>query len=84
VPARQLAGHNAISGKRGTSASDLQYHVRAEFFADGVGWVPVDVAFGVVASDAHFGNDAGDHLRLHVDPDLVFDLKLNAARSRWR
>lgn len=78
VPARQLSGHNAVSGKRGTGASDLQYHVRAEFFADGVGWVPVDVSFAVVGgrSDAFFGNDAGDHVTQHVDPDLVFDLKL--------
>jgi transglutaminase-like putative cysteine protease len=78
VPARQLAGHNAVSGKRGVTAADLQYHVRSEFFADGVGWVPVDVSFGVVGgrTDGHFGDDPGNHLTQHVDPDLVFDLKL--------
>lgn len=79
VPARHLVGHNAVSGRRGaaTATLDMQYHVRAEFFADSVGWVPVDLTLGLqTPGDAHFGNDAGDHLTQHLDSDLVMDLKL--------
>src|SRR5262245_13385216 len=72
VPARSLGGRMAQSAKKGEqvgSADYYQEHVRAEFFADGVGWVPADPAAGVGGggrpSDlAHFGNDAGDFLTL--------------------
>jgi hypothetical protein len=46
-------------------------HVRAEFFAEDVGWVPVDVSYGLTTKNDYFGNDAGDHLVQHVDLDLT-------------
>jgi hypothetical protein len=64
VPARALTGRMAASGGLG--------HVRAEFFARGVGWVPVDAAAAVSDSNGStfdfFGNDPGDLLALSHDP----------------
>ena len=44
----------------------FQEHIKAEFYAQGVGWVPVDLSSAVLhdTSDAklrYFGNDAGRH-----------------------
>jgi hypothetical protein len=65
VPARALTGHMAASGDNA--------HVRAEFFARGVGWVPVDAAAATSDREggggfAFFGNDPGDLLALSHDP----------------
>lgn len=64
VPARALTGRMAVSGD--------ESHVRAEFFARGVGWVPVDTAAAVSdgggSAFAFFGNDPGDLLVLSHDP----------------
>lgn len=52
-------------------------HAQAEFFASGVGWVPVDVARALTARSAgrdparHFGEDDGTHLVAQVDPDYI-------------
>jgi transglutaminase-like putative cysteine protease len=70
VPARLLVGRVARSDRPGDPPYG-QCHVRAEFFAEDVGWVPVDVSYGVTSKFDHFGNDAGDHLVQHVDLDLV-------------
>jgi hypothetical protein len=65
VPARVLFGRRAFTGAE---------HVTAEFFARGVGWVPVDVAQAIrdtgLVELAHFGDDPGDLLVLHIDPDI--------------
>jgi transglutaminase-like putative cysteine protease len=80
IPARCLIGKGAQSmkppDKPGDSANAMQ-HIRAEFFAEGVGWVPVDVV-SAIASDAgtgpeFFGQDRGDFITLHVDFDLVVE-----------
>jgi transglutaminase-like putative cysteine protease len=77
IPARLLQGRWAKSEKPGATqggSSYSQWHVKAEFFARGVGWVPVDLAGAVLDSVrgefAYFGNDPGDFLVLHVDQDL--------------
>jgi transglutaminase-like putative cysteine protease len=83
VPARTLYGRWATSAKEGDKLGDVSYyqaHVKAEFYADGVGWVPVDVASGILHDQskeglAYFGNDRGDFLALHVDPDLELDTR---------
>jgi hypothetical protein len=70
VPGRTLFGRWAIPQ---TDAYG-QYHVMAEFFVDGSGWVPVDVAGTIVHRPANpnalFGNTDGQHLAFHVDTDL--------------
>ncbi len=73
VPARLLGGRWAVSEK----PEDKKYHVKAEFFAHGVGWVPVDAA-GAVGDTAggdfaFFGNDPGDFIAMANDEDLVLD-----------
>jgi hypothetical protein len=54
IPARALVGDG---------------HVKAEFYAEGIGWVPADLTFN------RFGDDEGNLLILHVDFDLVLDQK---------
>ena len=73
IPAHSLSGRLA---KSAVNPHDYgQCHVRSEFYADGIGWVPVDMSFGVGASDKeavrYFGNDPGDLLVMHQDTDLV-------------
>ena len=73
VPAHTLGGRLAKSAVRPDDRG--QCHVRAEFFAAGIGWVPVDMSFGVGASDRDalkfFGNDPGDFLAMFCDWDFV-------------
>lgn len=81
IPARALAGRWAESSIPGDTLGDVpytQYHVKAEFFADGVGWVPLDMARGVSQDSdpsrlAHFGKDNGDFVTMHTDYGLVVD-----------
>jgi hypothetical protein len=78
IPARALAGHYAessIRGKKPGDALNLQIHVKAEFFAEGIGWVPVDQTYALNAKSPlrFFGHDAGDFFVQHVDFDLILD-----------
>jgi transglutaminase-like putative cysteine protease len=65
IPARTLWGSWAKSAKPADYG-----HVKAEFFADGVGWVPIDISEGV------FGKDGGDFITIHIDPNLQVDTDL--------
>ena len=76
VPARPLIGRWARSTD--TMENDSSYfncHVKSEFYAAGVGWVPVDISefIGHLNSNpfSYFGNDEGDFIVMHVDTDLV-------------
>lgn len=74
VPARALVGRWALTARKPEDYG--MAHVKAEFYADGVGWIPVDVSSAVSFKgepDRFFGNDPGDHLTLHTDTDLAFD-----------
>jgi hypothetical protein len=81
VPARTLAGRWAQSAKPGDkvgAVAYLQEHIKAEFFANGVGWVPVDPSAAVLHDQTpgkltYFGTDRGDFLTLHLDNDLMVD-----------
>jgi len=80
MPARVLAGRWAESAKPGAQLGGvpfLQYHVKAEFYARDVGWVPADPASGVLHDKkdglVFFGNDPGNFFTMHVDTDLVLD-----------
>jgi hypothetical protein len=81
VPARVRYGRWAKSAKRDEKLdghSYMQWHVKAEFHAAGVGWVPVDLAMSVGYTRPAdrltlFGRDDGTFLTMHVDPGLVVD-----------
>lgn len=81
IPARTLAGRWAVSAKPGDKIGSVTYHqehVKAEFFARNVGWVPVDLSSAVLHDKSaekleYFGNDNGDFLTLHLDSDLRLD-----------
>jgi len=46
IPARPVVGYHAQSGE--------QYHVWAEFYLQGIGWVPADAQFGDMGGTADF------------------------------
>jgi transglutaminase-like putative cysteine protease len=81
IPARTLAGRWAISADPNEKLNGhayYQYHVKAEFFAAGVGWVPVDIASGILHDRSHeglyyFGYDPGDFIAQHIDGNLEVD-----------
>ena len=81
IPARALVGRWAISSKPGETLGDIKYgqqHVKCEFFADGVGWVPVDLSSAILhdkspAGLEYFGQDKGDFIAMHVDYEIEFD-----------
>lgn len=81
IPARTLAGRWAISAdpnERLNGHDYYQFHVKAEFFAAGVGWVPVDMASGILHDRSreglyYFGFDPGDFLTQHFDSNLEVD-----------
>lgn len=81
VPARVLVGRWAVSGTPGQKLNGIayqQHHVKAEFFAQGVGWVPVDMASAILHDPRgdgmqFFGNDRGDFITLHIDPDVIIN-----------
>ncbi len=82
IPARQLVGRWALSAKK----DELLYgkpwqqeHVKAEFFAAGIGWIPVDISAAidfdkVPGSLDRFANDPGDFLTFHIDAELTLDV----------
>lgn len=81
LPARTLYGRwarSAVPNDRINLTPYYQWHVKAEFFAHGTGWVPVDLAAGIVLDQSpeglrYFGHDDGDFLTLHVDSQLQVD-----------
>ena len=83
VPARVLAGRWARSSQSGAIVGDVQYyqqHVKAEFYAERVGWVPVDLSSAVEhdhssAGLQYFGRDQGNFLTIHIDPLVQVDTR---------
>lgn len=82
IPARVLYGRWAESAKpdsRLGSTPYYQWHVKSEFFAKDIGWIPVDLSGGVEFDKNnprnldHFGNDPGNFITFHFDPNLVVD-----------
>lgn len=77
IPARVLVGRLALPRESGSGMNDQghdQPHVRAELYAPGVGWVPVDPAYAHADRrkpvSEFVGYDPGDMLVQHVDLDL--------------
>jgi transglutaminase-like putative cysteine protease len=81
IPSRTLAGRWAESAKLDDRVGKVDYfqeHVKAEFYAQGVGWVPADLSSGVLHDRSsrklrYFGNDPGDFIVFHIDTDVEFD-----------
>lgn len=76
VPARTLCGRWARTAPAGDPL--VAMHVKSEFYAEGVGWVPCDLSSAVQFDHdgttlRYFGDDPGDHLVQHTDTDLRFD-----------
>jgi hypothetical protein len=73
VPARLLGGRWAVSQE----GADITSHVKAEFFAQGVCWAPVDMSAGVGDTDgaefAHFGHAGGDFIACAGAEDCVME-----------
>jgi transglutaminase-like putative cysteine protease len=83
LPARSLVGRWAQSARADERVGGEPYsqtHVKAEFFAEGVGWVPVDPTLALEDRSTErlrfFGRDDGNFLAQHVD----FDFLVNAGR----
>ncbi|GAB5516785.1 transglutaminase-like domain-containing protein [Rhodopirellula baltica] len=85
VPARILSGRWAISANPGETINDqpyYQYHVIAEFYAQGVGWIPLDTSSAIIHDRTktklqYFGQSDGDFITYHVDPGVEFDTDLH-------
>ncbi|MCG8651869.1 MAG: transglutaminase domain-containing protein, partial [Pirellulales bacterium] len=81
IPARTLVGHFAESLSKemgGREEPQGSRHVIAEFFADGIGWVPVDLASAILSisprrGKEHFGNQIKPFVTLHFDHQIGFD-----------
>ncbi|MFO0797808.1 MAG: transglutaminase-like domain-containing protein [Gemmataceae bacterium] len=81
IPARTLYGRWATSAEPDAKLGGVvyyQWHVKAEFYAAGVGWVPADPGAAVEHDRTpdglrFFGTDAGDFLTMHVDSALAVD-----------
>ena len=79
IPARVLVGRWAQSSTTESNGKRFdQQHVKAEFYAQGVGWVPADVTSGVLHDKSpegltFFGYDPGDFLVLHLGTNLICD-----------
>lgn len=77
IQARATAGRWAKSSTKPEESGSGElgtFHVKSEFYAPGIGWVPVDVskALGCSAEDAprFFGHDQGNFFVMHIDPDF--------------
>ncbi len=78
IPARPLVGRWAKSDNAQDDAAGYgQCHVKSEFYAADIGWVPVEMSGAVSHKDGKalnfFGVDNGDFLTLHQGTDLVID-----------
>lgn len=82
VPARVLYGRIAKNSTRDTDPAT--FHCQAEFFAESVGWVPVDVAAATGTKDVrkYFGSVPGDLLVMHFDT-IIRGEERTALQSFW-
>lgn len=79
VPARALIGRwlKPDAQRAAAENEDGKTHVKAEFLANKVGWVPVDLSQAVSnktqAQSEYFGKCSADFVTLHIDPDMEMD-----------
>ncbi len=82
IPSRTLAGRWAKSSQSNLFGSThyVQQHVIAEFYAQGVGWVPVDVSsaesmIGETKRQQFFGQSPANFIIFHIDTDIRYHAK---------
>lgn len=80
IPARVVVGRWAKSALKNDQLGDIpyhQWHIRTEFYADRIGWVPVDVSNAVEHAELDenqvFGCDLGNFLVFHLERDVKVD-----------
>lgn len=79
IPARPLVGRWLKPDPDPDSTKPIkgQFHVKAEFYAAGIGWVPVDMSLAVSnkseAGSKYFGVFDGRFITFHEDTDLLVD-----------
>ena len=90
IPARLLAGRRAeSSGVEPLSRRPYDpLHIRAEFYARGVGWVPADIISAVARDETpeglrYFGTDEGDFLAFHAGTDFVLETYFGPKTVEW-
>lgn len=90
IPTRLLTGRWAASSGPDSlsNRTNSQVHVKAEFFAQGVGWVPVDLSSAVLHDRSpdglhFFGNDRGDFVTFHVDSEMSVDTYFGRKSIEW-
>jgi len=92
IPARSLCGRWAKSSVKGQKIGNVPYfqtHVKAEFYAQGVGWVPVDLSSAILHDHsrqrlAYFGQDKGEFITMHLDPGFRVDTyHFGIQESEW-
>ncbi|GAM18601.1 hypothetical protein SAMD00019534_017760 [Acytostelium subglobosum LB1] len=71
IPARLLFGRWASTPAEGEQC----FHVKGEFYADGIGWIPYDPASAILHDHAtphtkFFGNDGGNFITMHLDHNI--------------
>ncbi len=84
IPARVMSGRWAKSASDGETVDGQRYyhyHVIAEFYAHGVGWVPVDPSSAILhdkteAKLTYFGQDPANFVVLHIDTGIEFDTEM--------
>jgi hypothetical protein len=90
IPAHGLFGRFAESATKGIKGIGdgmyYQWQVKSEFFADGVGWVPVDLGSAKIRDESKegltfFGRDPGHFLTFHVDQDLTVEVPLMGIKT---
>ncbi|MBL8796289.1 MAG: transglutaminase domain-containing protein [Planctomycetia bacterium] len=81
IPARTLPGRMAESAKKGAKIDGVafyQTHVKTDFHALGVGWVPVDptggMSQGEKVDDFYFGQDRADFLAFSLPAEHQFEI----------
>lgn len=85
IPARAMSGRwakSAVDGETVDGQRYYQYHVIAEFYAAGVGWVPVDPSSAILhdkteAKLSYFGQDPANFVVLHIDTGIEFDTEMH-------
>ncbi len=86
IPARLLVGRWATSAEAADRLEGLpygQWHVKAEFHLDDIGWIPIDAAVGLNDPDAWFGEQHADFITLHVDPGVRLNTLFGARDLEW-
>ncbi len=86
IPTRILAGRVVI--REGKPIKESWLHAKVEFYAQGIGWVPVDMA-GALRSGKpvdgleFFGVDSAEFLTTHTDTDIIINTYFGRKTIEW-